>query len=397
MFDALTGTASRRDVVKATAVGVGASLGLVGTVSADGDAVEFDEPITIAPDDSGTTFVQTADFDGRVRIRPGVEDVTVDGNGFTITGGGVGGGAYDEDSVVDLTLRNLHLPDGGVGVDALDGLVLRNNVIQDLESEEAFGVRAVDNTISGSIRFFENQAGNVIARNVVSSMSFDDDLSGSHRISNNFVTGPASGAGISVGVANVFDGQLRFVDNYVANADGPGIDLEDAPTPVLSGNVIIGNGSHGLVSDGDVASVTENTFVGNGGDGVGVSEGNVSVGTLRRNAAVSNDGAGFNVKVSDGGDCLRNAAVSNGGEGFRVESSGAEVKFNRATGNDGDGVVLAGNGFPFRKNELTANGGDGVVIEADDIGVTRNRVCGNDGDRLVDDGDGNRFANNLVY
>lgn len=395
MFESFTGDASRRDVLKASAVGVGASIGLVGTASAADDAVEFGESITVTPEDSGTTFVQTADFDGRVRIRPGVEDVTIDGNGYTITGGGVGGGRYDEDSITDLTLQNLHLPDGGVGVDELDGLVLRNNVIRRFESESAFGVRAVDNTIAGSISLFENQADNVYARNVVASMSFDDDLAGSHRISNNFVTGPASGAGISVGVANVFDGRMRFVDNYVANADGPGIILEDAPTPILSGNVIIGNGSHGLISDGDVASVTENTFVGNGGDGVGMSEGNVSVGTLRQNAAVSNDGAGFDVAVDD--DCRRNVAVANGGDGFRVESTGAEVKFNRATGNDGDGVVLAGSGFPFRKNEVTANGGDGVVIDADDIGVTRNRVCGNDGDQLVDDGDENRFANNLVY
>lgn len=397
MFDSLTGTASRRDAVKATAVGVGASLGLVGTVSADDDAVEFDEPITITPDDSGTTFVQTADFDGRVRIRPGVEDVTVDGNGYTITGGGVGGGSTDGPGIVNLTLQNLHLPDGGIGIDDLADSVVRNNVLQNFECEYVFGLRAVDNTIAGVLQIFENQADNVFARNVAATMQFYDDLAGSHRISNNFVTGPASGAGIDVAITNRFDGRLHILDNYVANADGPGIALEDPDglKPVIGRNVVIGNGSHGLFSDGDVASVTENTFVGNGGDGVGTSEGNVSVGTFTKNAAVSNDGAGFNVAVDD--DCLRNVAVSNGGEGFRVESSGAEVKFNRATGNDGDGVVLAGSGFPFRKNEVTANGGDGVVIEADDIGVTRNRLCGNGGDQLVDDGDENRFADNLVY
>ncbi|MFC5277738.1 right-handed parallel beta-helix repeat-containing protein [Halorubrum rubrum] len=364
-------------------------MGLVGTASAADGAVEFGEPITVTPDDSGTTFVQTADFDGRVRIRPGVEDVTIDGNGYTTTGGGVGGGSYDGPSIVNLTLQNLHLPDGSIGIDDLAGSVVRNNVIQGFNSESVGGLRAVDNTIAGGLQIFENQADNVFARNVAATMQFYDDLMGSHRISNNFVTGPARGAGISVGVTNVFDGRVRFVDNYVANADGAGIDLEDAPTPTLSGNVIVGNGSHGLSSSGDVASVSGNTFVGNGGDGV-----NASVGTFTKNAAVSNDGVGFDVGVDR--DCLRNVAVSNGGGGFRVASTGAKVKFNRATGNDGDGVVLAGSSFPFRKNNINGNGGDGLVINADDSGLSRNRICGNDGEQLVDDGDENLFANNLV-
>ncbi|MFC5136281.1 MULTISPECIES: right-handed parallel beta-helix repeat-containing protein [Haloferacaceae] len=391
MFEPFTVDSSRREVLKASAIGVGASVGLVGTASSAGDTVEFDETITITPDDSGTTFVQTADFDGRVRIRPGVENVTVDGNGYTITGGGVGGGSYLGAVITDLTLRNLHLPDGSVGVDELDGLVLRNNVIQGFESESAFGVRAVDNTVAGLIRLFENQSENVFARNVAAGIRFDDDLMGSHRLSNNFVLGRTRGPGIQVAVTNSFDGRIRFVDNYVTNADGAGIYLEDTHDlkPVLSGNVIIGNGSHGLSTDSRVASVSGNTFVGNGGDGV-----NASVGTFTKNAAMSNDGIGFDIRIDR--DCLRNVAVSNGGGGFRVESDGSKVKFNRATGNDAGGVVLDGSGFPFRKNNVTANGGDGLVIAADDSGITRNYVCGNDGEQLVDGGDDNRFANNLV-
>ncbi|WP_198664632.1 right-handed parallel beta-helix repeat-containing protein [Halorubrum sp. 48-1-W] len=391
MFESFRDDASRRDVLKASAASVGASMGLVGTASAADGAVEFDEPITITPDDSGTTFVQTADFDGRVLIRPGVEDVTIDGNGYIITGGGIGGGSYDGPSIVNLTLQNLYLPDGGVSVDEPGGLVLRNNVIQDFGSESAGGVHAVDNTIAGSIRLFENQANNVFARNVVSSMSFADDLMGSHRVSNNFIMGDERGPGIGLQVSNAFDGRFQILDNYVANADGAGIDLEDAGDlkPVVSGNVIVGNGSHGLFSYGSVASVSGNMFIGNGGDGV-----NASVGTFTKNAAVSNDGVGFDVGVDR--DCLRNVAVSNGGGGFRVESTGAKVKFNRATGNDGDGVVLRGSGFPFRKNNINTNGGDGLVINADDSGLSRNRICGNDGEQLVDDGDENLFANNLV-
>jgi len=395
MFEGITGDASRRDVVKATAVGVGASLGLVGTVSATEDVVEFDESITITPEDSGTTFVQTDDFDGEVNIRPGVEDVTVDGNGFTITGGNVGGGEYLGSSITDLTLRNLHLPNGSVSVSGVSGLVLRNNVIRYFGSDEANGVRAVNNTVARGFELFENQADNVFWRNVAEYITLYDDLAGDHRISTNVITGATGMGGISVQVTNAFDGRMQIVDNYISNSNGAGIYLEDAfrLNPEINGNVIVGNGGDGIES-GLAESLIGNMFVGNGGDGVGGELGS-SVGTLAKNVAVSNDGVGFDVGVTH--ECQRNVAVSNGGDGFQVRSTGAKVKFNRATGNDGNGFVLEGSGFPFRKNEITANGGDGVVIDAADIGVTRNRICANDGEELVDNGDENGFANNLVY
>lgn len=171
---------------------------------------------------------------------------------------------------------------------------------------------------------------------------------------------------------------MKILNNYVANAGEEGIVLEEATPlePEISGNVVIGNGSHGLTAGPtNVDSVRRNAFVGNEGDGVRLSTGESfdrSVGAFRENVAMSNDGVGFDVTVDR--NCLRNTAVSNGGDGFRVESDGAEVKFNRSTG----------------------NGGDGVVLGADDSGITRNRICGNDGEQLVDDGDENRFGNNLV-
>lgn len=198
MFESFRGDASRRDVLKASAVGVGASMGLVGTASAADDAVEFDESITITPDDSGTTFVQTADFDGRVRIRAGVEDVTVDGNGYTITGGGVSGGDFDGPSTLNITFQNLHLPDGSINLDDQSGLVVRNNLVQQFELEYASGVRAVDNTVAGRIQVLENHPENVFWRNVAAGIRLWTDLTGSHRVASNFVIGHEGGAGIDV-------------------------------------------------------------------------------------------------------------------------------------------------------------------------------------------------------
>jgi nitrous oxidase accessory protein NosD len=395
-------------MLKASAIGVGASMGLVGTASAAGDVVEFDESLTITQEDSGKTFRQVADFDGSVDIES-AEDVTVDGNGYTIFGGDVtctssvvdGIGQVDPE---DITFQNIHLPDGRFVIFNLYGAVIRNNVANGIYIDSSADFRVVDNTFDGTIQTEENTSDTVFARNVAASIRVWGDLSDSHRVSSNFVTGSDNRVGIEFLQGDGLPGAVAIVGNYVGNAGSFGIDItEDMDMDVeVRRNVVVGSADHGLYSLYPPTDVSENTLIGNGGDGV-----RGSVSRLKNNVATANGGDGFRVDV--GRDCLRNAAVSNDGAGFRfseqefgflASSTGdAQVKFNRSTGNH-DGMVLSGFTVgAIRKNDLTANGGNGLVLEdSDGNGVTRNWVCGNDGEQLIVDGDStdNRFKNNTI-
>jgi hypothetical protein len=424
MSDEKLDSVSRRDALRTGTFVVGASLGLVGTsgTASAADVVDFEEPLTITAEDSGTTFRQVADIDTEgvaIELEGAVDDVDIDGNGYTITGGSIRGGLSGEQFLTDLEIRNVHLDGSGMFLESIEGLALRNNVVDSVDFAFASDVHVVDNTVlSGGISYDENVGDTRIVRNVTSNVTSLGDLGGTHRIAHNVVLADGPGAGIGFLLTTPKTGVAKFVGNYITGADGPGVELENVPFPVkIAENAIVGNGQEGVRSndDANVRELKQNAFVGNGGSGVATD-----THIARDNLAAANDGDGFdigspgyvldNLATGNGGDGFvlggdgeveRNVATGNDGVGFRLDGlMNARVKSNRSTANGTGGVVLEeSERSGFRQNIVTANGGDGVaLVAAIDNDLTANNVCANAGEAVFvdEDSDGNRLANNVV-
>ncbi len=413
------GLISRREMLRAGGIGVGASLGLVGTSAADDDVVPFDQPITITEADSGKTFRQVADITSdtvvvQFEMDATIEDVTIDGNGYTIVDGRIAGNSALSGSLDDIEIRNVHLDGGSISLQGVGPLTLRNNVVDAVDIWYASDVRIVDNTIvsegrGGGLSFTENLGDSVIENNVVSGIGMSIDDYGSHRIADNVVFGGifyqnASGSPEGMDVLRNYlteggiylegaYGYLEIAQNTVVGSPRDGLNNVDSTVDELVGNSFIDNSERAVRAP--VYTATDNIAAMNGSHGFELW----SSGYVRRNLAVGNGGDGF---VAEGnGVYQRNVATTNGDAGFRLRRlDDAKLKFNRSTGNDGDGVILdESTGNRFRRNLVTSNGGSGVTLTAaTGNDLTGNNVCANTGEAVAvdDESTGNRFANNVT-
>ena len=233
-------------------------------------------------------------------------------------------------------------------------------------------VDAQDNTIGGSAA----GAGNVISGNDKIGIAVDDDQSTGNKIQGNRIGTNAAG---DAAIPNTLSGLMLGGPNTLVGGTDAG-----------AGNVISGNGSHGvLVGPGGNVS-------GKSGNGA-LIQGNIIGLDATGTKALPNDGAGilssyFAGTYTVGGAVAgaRNIISGNSAEGIHANRStliamgnyiGTDITGTVAVPNAGDGIraatagtVFVGGGNPGEGNLISGNAANGVKLEYDGATVQGNRI-----------------------
>lgn len=299
------------------------------------------------------------------------DDVTIDLAGHTLDGTGTGNGVSAERGVnrftlVGGTIRGFH---DGVYTDDPHATLRAMRLIDNVKyGVEAYGGGAFvrDSLVAG------NEIGTWQANTDGSTFSGNSDVAvlysegvGTH--TDNTVR--RNGAGILVaegdgtvarnvvtdnrggGISWSFSGEGAIRDNFVAR-NGVGISVGTFAGPVIEGNTILRNRSHGIFgrwSDGFAGSlVVRNAVHGNGGHGI------------------------FTTGFDPCPQLRDNDVERNGGDGIFVESLGDQsecdsvpVTGNTASRNAQDGIHVSDNTGPVlvEGNRTDHNGDDGIDVD----------------------------------
>ena len=180
----------------------------------------------------------------------GADDVTIDLNGFCLTGPGKGSGAGNHGIVVAATHKNVEIRNGSVKDFGYEGIQSQS----DCTGIRVVGLRVRD---IGNRGIYLTGSNNLVMDCVVMD----------------------SGAGISVGLSSLVKG------SQVVGSGGSGIQLLNGSTAV--GNTVSGN--IWGISTWDGSMVTDNTVSGNSFLGINC----LNKCTITRNTAYNNTGAGI--------------------------------------------------------------------------------------------------------
>lgn len=340
-------------------------------------------------------------------------DVTIDLNGFVLTGDPLGGGhgihvATDADNV---TIKNGVLRDWGADglhaartdnlrIDNLrvhgcagDGIEMSRGEVSGivLSGNDGSGLRLLNDPIpgidiivekkpSGPIKIVNNGGGGVVAESP-GSVELTGDVSGN------------TGHGISwVSAEADADHRLRLAGVACEKNTGDGIHVnltgaaarEDLKIGSIEGeekesNRVSGNGGHGVLAtasaDADVTlSFASVAFDDNGGDGVRVSlpHADSRLRLMHRGgSAAGNVGDGYNVlaaglRAADQG-FFDVVVARNGGSGFVEDCasfSPARMEGVSAHDNGVKGLDLHGKGWLLARSDVTGNGAGGIRYQA---------------------------------
>ncbi|WP_411968854.1 nitrous oxide reductase family maturation protein NosD [Haloferax sp. YSSS75] len=341
---------SRRAVLRSGAVvtavaGLGLS-GVVGTAAAKKNGrIPIDGPTRIT---EPGYYVLTRDIvgEGGVVVEPEVDDVTIDGQGYTIDGQGqyqwgiiVGIGGYPGPAntvnpvVKDVTLTGFTI--AGLEFENTNGGAIRNVTFTENPN---WGLSFLDGrgaTIE-KCTFSNNDTG-----------VFGTEGSGGHVFTNNEIEGNRWGIWLDESPGVVFKNN-RFEKNerYELNASSFSDDAQ------IINNLFYRNGT-GL-NIGDYHSspnlVRGNRFVENDGHGITIDESFVfpsGFSLIEKNKLFRNGGDGINMFAADDWVITKNVIRNNGGDGIELQNSD-------------DNVV--------RKNVIKRNGGQPIEIDADSTG-----------------------------
>ena len=367
-------------------------------------------------------------------------DVTLDGQGNTVTGSGSSGvgvlvanssasvdnvtvrnvavtgfedGVRADDSATDLTVRDTNVSNNaGTGVDAgaratldnvtasnnEDGLFLRgadSTVVDATVTGNTFlgvGVSADDVVVERAsvtdgntgIRVYSGDSGATVRD---STLQNTDALvqSTDNRFDNVTVDG-ASFAGVTVEAAN---NTLRGVT--VTNAGDDGVLLDGADDTRLVGSTIDGSTASGVnVTAATNVTIQNTAVVGSGDDGI-VSD-SASTGLTVRDTNVSNN-AGTGVDAGARAT-LDNVTASNNEDGLFLRGADSTVVDATVTGNTFLGVGVSADDVVVERASVT-DGNTGIRVYSGDSGATVRDSTLQNTDALVQSTD-NRFDNVTV-
>jgi Right handed beta helix region len=250
----------------------------------------------------------------------GADSITIDLNGFTISGDGA---------------------PGGVGIDAegRSRVVIRSG-----------GVRGFDR----GVRLFNASA------SMVTGLQIRDTTTGVLLVSNGAPSGPnvVTGNAIISSVDGVvsFGSFDRIVGNAISGASGRGIRCRDGGASRIANNLVTGSGV-GIELFFCVGDLVENATIGNVGDGIARIR---ASGLVERNVSSQNGGNGINSDDSHG-VFLRNATIANQMNGLTItDSSPDHGPFHTITGH----VSLANRGHGIFTNLTGVIDGGGNLVRA---------------------------------
>jgi hypothetical protein len=381
--------------------------------------------------------------------------------GEVARGNGEGVSIFDDDNRVGGTApgdRNVISGNDGYGieVDAVHRTLIQGNFIGTTsQGTAALGNRfegihiedSADTTVGGAVA----GARNVISGNDDHGISVEGDHDGVTVIQGNYIGTNAAGtaalgnagAGIFATARDILVGGTSSVArNIVSGNDGPGMHLDlNSAVALIQGNFVgtnaagngdIGNAGPGLrilgtdTQVGGTAAGAGNVISGNGSHGIDIGLDGADaviqrnrIGTAADGTLMGNDGDGIHA-VSASGLTIGGAAPGaanqisgNGGDGIELAmgATGATIQANSITDNDVNGVLVGAGSQTISGNLITENGRHGVQVAAKVTGVRIfgnhmqansglgiNLVGGNENSRLVtanDLDDPDQGANNL--
>ncbi|MEW5743921.1 MAG: right-handed parallel beta-helix repeat-containing protein [Nitrospirota bacterium] len=241
-----------------------------------------------------------------------VHNVTIDFNGFTMSGPGKTGNSFNGIRILNVS-RNVEIKNGTVvrfGNNGISGLYT------DGYGHRIIRMRVQDNGAYGI--FLEGRA-NFIHE----CLAIGNGTTGIYAGDGSTVSGNTV---YSNGTYGILVGRSSIVSNNTANDNGANGIYAAYGAAVVSGNTVYSNTGIGIAT-GDGSSVSGNTAYGNGNDGIYVTEGS----TVSGNTARSNSGDG----ISAGSTSIvrNNAANGNGEYGIRLIGHSL-VEGNTAYGNN---------------------------------------------------------------
>lgn len=370
----------------------GAVLGLSSTSTSVGaDPIEIDECTTISePGEYVLTDDLTAEGDCLGLYN---SDITLDGNGYTISGDGTGIGISAEGSPVvrdltienfetgcysflpsnDITFENTVVSDTAVGIDGdpRTNISIRDSIIKDNDigvgPTEGLNITITESTLSGNESAVSTGLGNFM------------------EVENSTVRD--NGTGIEAG-------EGTFVDNTITSNDGYGFRLigliapTDLGTATIIGNDIQNNGGPGIEFTSSSGEVRENTIAGNQSGIMLSGVDRDTFGDKTPDYQITKNNIENNTEFGVGNNSVVTATASCNYWGDPTGPVHEENPFEDPEGDeiDGDVEFIPWSVEPIRDGEAICSGGQ-------PIGDFRNPPTDPDGDGLYEDINGDGESN----
>ncbi|AQZ51642.1 Poly(beta-D-mannuronate) C5 epimerase precursor [Martelella mediterranea DSM 17316] len=149
---------------------------------------------------------------------------------------------------------------------------------------------------------------------------------------------------------------FSFSENRIDGARGIGLRLERVDHGVISDNLVVASGQHGLLMIGGKKTVVSgNVMAENAGRGIFARDG-VGHATIADNVLLANGVEGISVAGGACVDIFSNAALRNRADGIRVaQSLGVRISGNLLARNQGAGIAVTDAISPDDETEITDN------------------------------------------
>jgi large repetitive protein len=362
----------------------------------------------------------------------GAGGITVDLNGHTVQGTGLGVGVRNPGHG-DVTIRNgtIRHFDSGVSLqpgtqrNTVAGISFDQTELAALQLTDADGNQVRDNHVSGfsgvAFHVTNGSSSNFVGHNTIAAGNGEglvvEGGSDHNRLEGNGLAG-SSDSGIRVD----FSSNTSIIGNLVAGGSDAAITMTGAPRSVVQSNHVHGVGDAAILLTDSTANVVRFNKLGQSADaGVilsGVTDSLIKGNTMSHagDAAISLRLGSSNVRIIDNlashssdagvfvadgvGNVVRgNQLVSNT---TGVEVSGGHlntIEFNTASASLGVGIELGGSlESTVFGNATDNNGTGGILVDADSLSadVRGNQAGGNGGDGIAVNGAASSVTYNLA-
>lgn len=268
-----------------------------------------------------------------------VDNITLDLNGYTITGDGTGRGVLIEEGNDFFTIKNGEISNFNKGI---EGASCNNGIIQD---------NKIINNINGAIMIFTmygTSDNHNIVRNIIENNGLGIDLTESNnniiinnKLTNNLLDG--------IDLSNSNNNTLN--KNRIENNGWEGIDLNDGDDNIIRYNNIDGNGQDGIdLNDANNNIIADNKINNNDIDGINLDESLNN--TIKNNNIENNEHNGIDLREAHNTIINSNDINNNGYGGLpSLDYSGIEldktedniIKNNYIRNNNLSGIYLLNN------------------------------------------------------
>ncbi|MGI0072586.1 MAG: right-handed parallel beta-helix repeat-containing protein [Nitrosotalea sp.] len=242
----------------------------------------------------------------------GSNNITLDGNGHTISG--TSGNGILLEVRTGVTVKNVNVKnfDTGINADNSIGVTLSGDTIT---SSTTFGIsvsysnqiKVTGNAVSNSGHgiYFVHSTQNTISNNSVSNNNDAITLS---LTDNSSVSGNTVSNNSGNGILLIYYGTDTVTGNTVTGNNG-GISLSQSQSDTVSGNTVTGNQNGILVNDGSYnAILTKNTISSNTNNGIIISG---NGGTRVYDNTISKNNLGISMNQNNGGTFYNNNLLNN--------------------------------------------------------------------------------------